>query len=58
MELIYFNEQNNNKNNIQQNENMNIILDRLRIFCYSQSISYIEYLKKEGEDFTKNFVEI
>ncbi len=55
MELIYFNEQNNNKNNIQQNENMNIILDSLRIFCYYQSISYIEYLKKEGEDFTKKF---
>ena len=55
MELIYFNEQNNNKNKIQQNENMNIILDSLRIFCYYQSISYIEYLKKEGEDFTKKF---
>ena len=53
MELIYFNEQNNNKNKIQQNENMNIILDSLRIFCYYQSISYIEYLKKEGEDFKK-----
>ena len=55
MELIFFNEQNNNNNNIQQNENMNIILDSLRIFCYYQSISYIEYLKKEGEDFTKKF---
>ena len=32
MELIFFNEQNNNKNNIQQNENINIILDSLRIF--------------------------
>ena len=32
MELIFFNEQNNNKNNIQQNDNINIILDSLRIF--------------------------
>ena len=55
IELIFNNEKSNELKLNQENLNLNIMMESLKIFCYYQSISYIEYLIKEGIDFTKKF---
>ena len=49
IEHIYFFKE--EKSNIQENKNINCIIDLIKIICYYYTISYMDYLRKENEEF-------
>ena len=49
IEHIYFFKE--EKSNIQENKNINCIIDLIKIISYYYAIAYIEFLKKENEEF-------
>ena len=53
IEHIYFFKE--EQSNIQENKNINCIIDLIKIISYYYAIAYIEYLKKENEEFINIF---
>ena len=53
VEHIYFFKE--EKSNIQENKNINCIIDLIKIISYYYSLAYVEFLKKENEEFINIF---
>ena len=53
IEHIYFFKE--EQSNIQENKNINCIIDLIKIISYYYAIAYIEFLKKENEEFINIF---
>ena len=53
IEHIYFFRE--EKSNIQENKNINCIIDLIKIISYYYATSYVEFLKKENEEFINIF---
>ena len=53
VEHIYFFKE--EKSNIQENKNINCIIDLIKIISYYYALAYIEFLKKENEEFINIF---
>ena len=53
IEHIYFFKE--EKTIIQENKNINCIIDLIKIICYYYAVAYIDYLKKENEEFINIF---
>ena len=53
VEHIYFFKE--EKSNIQENKNINCIIDLIKIISYYYALAYVEFLKKENEEFINIF---
>ena len=53
IEHIYFFKE--EKSNIQENKNINCIIDLIKIISYYYALAYVEFLKKENEEFINIF---
>ena len=53
IEHIYFFRE--EKSNLQENKNINCIIDLIKIISYYYAIAYIEFIKKESEEFINIF---
>ena len=53
IEHIYFFKE--EKSNVQENKNINCIIDLIKIIVYYYAVAYIEFLKKESEEYINIF---
>ena len=55
IEAVYFNQCSASKTTLQENKNLNLIIDLLKIFCFYHSAAYLDFLRSEGDEHTAIF---
>ena len=53
--IYFFREEKSKKSTIQENKNINCIIDLIKIISYYYATAYVEFLKKENEEFINIF---